>query len=149
MQELSQESKINMGISLRKEKFSASEGIFSSVYQGKITEIVKKFDGILARHDPSDKNSFNESHNDVLQLLIEADELGRNPLDIACYLGFRNIAIYLMSKLGSPQAVISQEINVDLERRTPYHSICYKGHYDTMVCLLNLERVYLKKILYD
>lgn len=54
-----------------------------------------------------------------------------------------------MSKLGPPQDVINQEINVDNEHRNAYHAICYRGNYDCMITLLNLERVYLKKILYD
>lgn len=54
-----------------------------------------------------------------------------------------------MAKLGTPQDIIHQDINVDLERRNGYHAICYRGNYDCMIALLNLERVYLKKTLYD
>ena len=39
----SQEQKINKAISLRKEYFSSSKGIFVDVFKGQITEIVKKF----------------------------------------------------------------------------------------------------------
>lgn len=45
--------------------------------------------------------------------------------------------------------MIHQEINVDTESRNAYHSICYRGNYECMIALLNLERVYLKKTLYD
>jgi ankyrin repeat protein len=85
----------------------------------------------------------------VLQLLIERDELGRTPLDVSCFLGFKNIALYLLSKMGTPQDVIHQEINVDNEGRNLYHNLCYKGQYDCMIVLLNIERVYLKKTLFD
>ena len=45
--------------------------------------------------------------------------------------------------------MIHQEINVDNDGRNAYHSMCYKGNLDCMVVLLNLERVYLKKTLFD
>ena len=77
------------------------------------------------------------------------DELGRNSLDIACYLGFKNIALYLISKLGTPQDFIHQPLNIDNTNRNLYHSICYRGNFDCVIALLNIDRVYLKKILYD
>jgi len=54
-----------------------------------------------------------------------------------------------MTKIGTPQDIIHQEINVDQEKRNAYHAICYRGNYECMISLLNLERVYLKKTLYD
>ena len=41
--EESLEDKINKGISLKKEKFLSSNGIFIDVYQGNLTKIVKRF----------------------------------------------------------------------------------------------------------
>ena len=51
--------------------------------------------------------------------------------------------------MGSPQEVIHQEINVDNEGRNAYHMICYRGNFECFVAMLNIERVYLKKILFD
>lgn len=65
------------------------------------------------------------------------------------YLGFKNIALYLTMKMGSPQTVINQDINVDKEARNCYHMMCYKGNYDCVVAMLNIERIFLKKILFD
>jgi len=68
---------------------------------------------------------------------------------IDSYLGFKNIALYLTLKMGSPQTVIHQDINVDKEQRNCYHMMCYKGNYECLVAMLNIERIYLKKILFD
>lgn len=51
--------------------------------------------------------------------------------------------------MGTPQDVIHQEINVDDQGRNCYHMICYRGNFDCMIALLNIERVYLKKTLFD
>lgn len=84
-----------------------------------------------------------------MQLLIERDELGRTPFDIACYLGFKNISLYLVTKMGTPQDIIHQELNVDNQGRNAFHAVLYRGNYDVLIQLLNIERVYLKKTLYD
>ena len=54
-----------------------------------------------------------------------------------------------MTNLGTPSDVTRQEINVDNEGRHLYHNLLYKGHYDCLVQVLNIERVYLKKTLFD
>ena len=56
--------------------------------------------------DPANKSGIIASNNDILKLLIERDEKGRTPLDIACYLGFKNISLYLIQKMGTPQDII-------------------------------------------
>ena len=45
--------------------------------------------------------------------------------------------------------MIKQEINIDNMARNCYHNMCFKGNYDCMIVLLNIERVYLKKMLFD
>ena len=30
-----------------------------------------------------------------------------------------------------------------------YHLMCYRGNYDCMISILNIERVYMKKMLFD
>mmetsp|Transcript_33641 Transcript_33641/g.51884 ORF Transcript_33641/g.51884 Transcript_33641/m.51884 type:complete len:138 (+) Transcript_33641:67-480(+) len=136
-------------IDLKKVAFSRSKGIFTDVYKGNLTDIVKRFNTKSSQDDPSNSSNIVQSQNDILQLLIERDEQGRSPLDIACFLGFKNIALYLIMKMGTPQDVIHQEINVDNEGRNCYHSLCFKGNFDCMIALLNIERVYLKKTLFD
>ena len=99
---MSQEEKINRGITLKKEKFLRSQGIFIDTYQGNLTQIVKRFNTIANSDDPSNKSGIIQSNNDILNLLNERDESGRTPFDIACFLGFKNIALYLMTKMGTP-----------------------------------------------
>lgn len=92
---------------LHKDAFSSSKGIFCDVYKGNLTDIVKRFNR-RAAEDASDPSgaSQQQSQNEIKQLLIERDTKGRTPLDLACFLGYKNIAIYLMSKMGTPQDVI-------------------------------------------
>lgn len=81
--EESQESRINKTIPLRKECFARSQGIFNDVHLGQITNIVKRFNKKASEEDPSNDSKIIQSQNDILQLLIERDELGRTPLDVA------------------------------------------------------------------
>jgi len=53
------------------------------VYQGHLTEIAKRFTDKQNQNDPADDSGIMQSQNDILQLLIERDDLGRSPLDIA------------------------------------------------------------------
>lgn len=82
-------------------------------------------------------------------MLQERDDNGRTPIDIACFLGYKNIAVYLMTKMGTPQDVLNQEVNIDNEGRNMYHHMCFRGNYECLVAMLSLERVYLKKTLFD
>ena len=145
----SAEQKINKMIKLNGDAFSRSKGIFVDTYKGNLTTIVKRFNSKSSEDDPSDDNKLIQSQNDILQLLVERDEQGRTPMDLACFLGFKNIALYLITKMGNPQVVIKQEINIDNSGRNAYHNLCFKGNFDCMIALLNIERVYLKKILFD
>ena len=51
--------------------------------------------------------------------------------------------------MGTPQDVIMQEVNLDNDGRNLYHQLCYRGNYECCLAMLNLERVYLKKTLFD
>ena len=81
---------------------------------------------------------------------MQLDELGRNALDISCYLNFKNIALYLMVKVGNPEEFItSLDLNIDKEGRSCYHVLAYKGHYDVLTTMLNYERACMKKMFSD
>ena len=54
-----------------------------------------------------------------------------------------------MTNLGTPSDVIHQELNVCNAGRTMFHLLGYKGNYECLIQILNIERVYLKKTLFD
>jgi hypothetical protein len=60
---------LNVTIGLNYDAFASVSGIFQEVYAGKLTAIVERFQELGA--------------NDILSLVIQRDELGRTPLDIA------------------------------------------------------------------
>lgn len=51
--------------------------------------------------------------------------------------------------MGGPVEVVNRSLNLDTENKSLYHILCYRGNYDCLISVLNLERCYLKKILYD
>ncbi len=75
--------------------------------------------------------------------------MGRTPLDLACYLGYKNIALYLMTNMGTPAEVVHTELNIDNLGRSLFHIALYKGNYECLISILNIERIYLKKTLFD
>jgi hypothetical protein len=54
-----------------------------------------------------------------------------------------------MTNMGTPSEVIHHEVNVDNEGRNMYHILGYRGNYECLVSILNIERVYMKKTLFD
>ena len=130
---------MNQTISLRPEEFCDSAGIFPMVHRGQLTDIVNRFWQI--------NQELNK--NDILQLLSQQDNLCRTPLDIAAYFDFKNVALYLAVKSGNPSEYMSQELNVDKDGRSYYHTLAYRGNYETLITLLNYERVCLKKVISD
>lgn len=75
--------------------------------------------------------------------------MGRTPIDLACHLGFQNIAVYLSLKMGTPSDMLFHELSIDNNGLNAYHILAYKGNYDCMISMLSFERMCLKKVMYD
>ena len=133
------EKSIKRGVPLQKNAFMDCGGLFPTVYAGKITEIASLFQ----------QSNSDFSQGQVLALITQRDNLGRTPIDIACHLGYSNIAVYLSLKMGTPSDMIFHELNVDNNGMNAYHILAYKGNYDCLVNLLCFERMCLKKVMYD
>jgi ankyrin repeat protein len=82
-------------------------------------------------------------------MLVAQDDGGRTPLDIACFKNFKNLALYLLTKYGTPRQVIESPLNVDEMGRHVYHTMLFLGNYDVLATLLNYERVCLRKVIFD
>lgn len=95
------------------------------------------------------KETPREEHRSILLGKYTGIIFENNVLLFCSFLGFKNIAMYLTSKMGTPQDVIMQEVNLDNDGRNLYHQMCYRGNYECCLAMLNLERVYLKKTLFD
>jgi hypothetical protein len=120
--------------SLGMKNLAFNAGIHPDVFMGTLTNLVDRF---------------NDNKGDIPQLVTQRNDIGQNPVDLAAFLGYKNVLLYLMTNLGTPVEVVNRSLNVDNEGRNMYHLMCYKGNYESVICALNLERAYLKKILYD
>jgi hypothetical protein len=129
---------MNITIKFEKQKFATQDGIFSKVADGKLTDIIFQFTEYPLM-----------SKTDLLQLVVQEDEAGRTPIDIAAFLDFKNILLYLMTKIGTPREFIESEMNVDGQGRHLYHTMMYRGNFEALVIALNYERVCLKKVIFD
>ena len=130
---------MNISIQLRPDQFRESCGIFQDVHNGALMDIVNKF----VVHGQQ------LSQSDIHRFLDQQDQLGRQPLDIACFLNYKNIALYLAVKIGKPDVYLYQDLNVDKEGRSYYHYIGFRGNYEVLVTMLNYERTCLKKVISD
>ncbi len=54
-----------------------------------------------------------------------------------------------MTNQGTPADTVMQEINVDKLGRNMYHLMCYRGSYECLISIINIDRVYRKKTLFD
>ena len=70
--EQSAEQRINKGISLQRVKFARSQGIFNNIFDGEITELVRRFNKKI--DDPGNTSKLIESQTVILNLLSERDE---------------------------------------------------------------------------
>eukprot|EP00826_Nyctotherus_ovalis_P035538 TRINITY_DN3059_c0_g3_i1.p1 TRINITY_DN3059_c0_g3~~TRINITY_DN3059_c0_g3_i1.p1 ORF type:complete len:647 (+),score=188.11 TRINITY_DN3059_c0_g3_i1:169-2109(+) len=117
-----------------KKLFAASEpgafDLFKHVYAGELTAIV---DHVNLANDPSEAEYL---------VSCKDDDNGKYALDLACYLGFRNIALYLLS-LGADAG------RTDDKGRNVFHTVGYRGEYGCAVVLQNYRRYVEMRGLYE
>lgn len=81
---MEEENKFRLRLTIQKPK-PRDDGdfdIFTAVTQGKLTVIVDHFETL--------------DESEISYLLAERDNRGNTPLDIASYLGFKNIVLYFL-----------------------------------------------------
>ena len=102
--EQSQEERLNITIDLNPKFFQNLQGgIFQLVNAGKLTEIVRRVT----------EGGRKMNKNDLLALVLQRDQGGRTPIDLACHLNYKNITLFLLTKLGTPLEFVSKELDVD------------------------------------
>lgn len=70
---ISEAQKLNIPINLDSKNFNRRGGLFSTVAEGRLTNLISFF-------------TQNEAAElEFLQMLIDKDDAGRTPLDIACF----------------------------------------------------------------
>ncbi len=104
--------------------------LFKHIYAGELTAIVDYV------------NTHYEENEIAYIACCKDDDNGKSALDLAAYLGFRNIALYLLS-LGANPA------QTDNRGRNTFHTIAYRGDYDSAVIALNYQRYQDMKQLYQ
>lgn len=71
--------------------------------------------------------------SDINQFIHSKDDKGNTPIDIACYLGYKNLTLYLLRYGADPS-------QYDNRKRNAFHYVCEKGEYYVCNVLLNFMR---------
>jgi len=108
---------------------NGSFNLFTHVFYGELTPIVDYIN-----------NSETESEIAYIACAKEPRN-GKSALDITCYLGFRNIALYLLS-LGADASL------TDNKQRNTFHTVAYRGEYIAASMILNYQRYIEMKAFY-
>ena len=68
-----------------------------------------------------------------MQLVHEKDNKGNSALDVASFLGYNNLALYLIKNGADPSSP-------DLRKRNAFHYLAQRGQYDVTMTFLNFVR---------
>jgi ankyrin repeat protein len=96
--------------------------LYHLAYNGKLTGIVEQFNKL--------------SIENCIKLINQNFD-GKSPLDVAAFLGFSNIFLYLLTFSGDPY-------RLDEKGQNSLHLCCYKGELKILMTLLNFERFRIK-----
>jgi len=109
---------------------TTSFDLFKHVYAGELTAIV---DHVNSTDDPNEMEYLTSSKD---------EENNKYALDLAAYLGFRNILVYLLSLGADPS-------KTDDKGRNAFHTVAYRGKYGCAVILQNYRRYLEMRELYE
>ncbi len=106
---------------LRDTAGARSFDLFRHLYAGELTAVV-------------DHINYHYDENEIAYIACCKDEAnGKSGLDLAVYLGFKNIVLYLLSLGANPG-------QTDNRQRNTFHTVAYRGDYDCAVQVLNYMR---------
>lgn len=60
-------------------------------------------------------------------------------------MNFKNITVFLLTKMGSAQTFVETPFNLDKDKRSCFHYMLFKGNAECLATVLNYERECLKK----
>ena len=112
-------------------------------YQGKLTSIIEEFNHVPQKKEDKKKQDDKARQDEKIKqnkeiVLKSFSEDKRNALQIAAFLNFSNIFLYLLT-YGADSGIIDSNL------QNTWHIIAYRGHTKIMGILLNHIRYELKK----
>ena len=128
---------------IEKMKFKGEFDLCFYTYQGKLTSIIEEFNHIPEKSEDKKKKDDKTKQDEKIELnkrmvLNSFSEDKRNPLQIAAFLNFSNIFLYLLT-YGADSGI------TDSNLQNTWHILAYRGHTKIMGILLNHIRYELKK----
>ena len=128
---------------IEKMKFKGEFDLCFYTYQGKLTSIIEEFNHIPQKPEDKKKKDDKTKQDEKIELnkkmvLNSFSEDKRNPLQIAAFLNFSNIFLYLLT-YGADSGI------TDSNLQNTWHILAYRGHTKIMGILLNHIRYELKK----